>query len=65
MFLQQALNPAPTDPMQAKLIKAMPLLFLFMFHSFPAGLIIYWSFSNIITFLQQLYFTRRLQEKKI
>ncbi len=64
MFLQQALNPAPADPMQAKFLKALPLLFLFLFYSFPAGLIIYWSFSNIITFLQQLYFTRRLQQLK-
>ena len=64
MYLQQLLNPAPTDPFQAKFIKAMPLFFLFMFHSFPAGLMIYWSFSNSITFLQQLYFTRKLQHLK-
>lgn len=64
MFMQQALNPAPSDPMQAKFMKALPLLFLFLFYSFPAGLIIYWSFSNLITFLQQFYFTRKLQHLK-
>lgn len=64
MYMQQSLNPPMADPMQAKFMKALPFLFLFMFHSFPAGLIIYWSFSNIITFSQQFYFTRKLQHLK-
>ena len=59
MFLQQLVSPAPTDPMQAKVMRFLPLLFLFMFYSFPAGLIIYWTFSNLLTFSQQFYFTRR------
>lgn len=63
MYLQQMLNPAPADPIQAKVMRLLPLFFLFMFHSFPAGLMVYWSFSNSFTFLQQLYFTRNLAHK--
>lgn len=53
MFVQQKFNPKPADPMQAKMMSFMPLIFLFMFSNFPAGLIIYWAFNNILTILQQ------------
>jgi YidC/Oxa1 family membrane protein insertase len=53
MFLQQKLSPAPADPVQATLMKFMPLLLLVMLYSLPSGLMIYWSFSNILSILQQ------------
>jgi YidC/Oxa1 family membrane protein insertase len=53
MLLQQQLNPQPTDPIQEKVFKLMPLIFLFMLASFPAGLILYWICSNIFSVTQQ------------
>lgn len=64
MYMQQAISPQPADPTQAKVMKLLPLLFIFLFHSFPAGLIIYWTFSNLLTFSQQYYFTRNADDKK-
>lgn len=58
MYIQQQLTPTPSDPMTAKMMKAMPFIFLFMFASFPSGLVIYWCCSNILTIIQQLYFLR-------
>ena len=54
MFIQQKLNPEPTDPVQAKVMKFLPVMFLFMFASFPSGLVLYWSWSNVLSILQQL-----------
>ncbi len=54
MFIQQRLNPEPADPVQAKVMKFLPLIFLFMFSSFPSGLVIYWTWSNILSILQQV-----------
>jgi YidC/Oxa1 family membrane protein insertase len=53
MFFQQKLNPPPPDPMQAKMFQFMPIIFTFMLASFPAGLVIYWSWNNTLTILQQ------------
>jgi YidC/Oxa1 family membrane protein insertase len=53
MILQQKMNPEPSDPVQAKMMKFLPLIFVFMFSSFPAGLIIYWAWNNILSILQQ------------
>ncbi len=53
MYLQQSMNPAPSDPVQAKVMKFLPLIFLFMFASFPAGLVIYWAWNNILSVAQQ------------
>ncbi len=53
MWLQQKLNPAPTDPTQAAIFAWMPWIFMFMLGSFASGLIIYWIANNIITFVQQ------------
>ncbi len=58
MFIQQRLNPKPADPTQALFMSFMPLIFLFMFSSFPAGLLIYWSWSNILSICQQLYLNK-------
>jgi YidC/Oxa1 family membrane protein insertase len=53
MFLQQKLNPAPADPVQAKMMMALPLVFTFMLGQFPAGLVIYWSWNNLLSIAQQ------------
>jgi YidC/Oxa1 family membrane protein insertase len=58
LFLQQGLNPQPTDPTQAKVMKILPLIFLFMFASFPSGLVLYWSWSNILSITQQILIKR-------
>lgn len=53
MYLQQKMSQAPADPMQAQMMRFMPLIFLVMFSSFPAGLLIYWSWNNILSIIQQ------------
>ena len=53
MYLQQKLNPAPPDPLQAKIMTFLPLIFLFLFATFPAGLVIYWTWNNILSIAQQ------------
>ena len=53
MFVQMKLNPAPPDPTQAMLFTWMPIVFTFMMASFPAGLVIYWSWNNLLSILQQ------------
>ncbi len=58
MFLQQKMSPQPTDPVQAQVMKFMPLMFLFMFSGFPAGLLIYWSWNNILSIVQQVYINK-------
>ncbi len=59
MFLQQKLNPPPPDPVQAKLFQFMPIIFTFMLSSFPAGLVIYWSWNNLLTIAQQWMIQRQ------
>ena len=59
MFLQTKLNPAPTDPMQAKMFTFMPLIFTFMLATFPAGLVIYWTWNNLLSVTQQYLIMRR------
>jgi YidC/Oxa1 family membrane protein insertase len=58
--IQTALNPLPPDPMQAKLMWIMPLVFSVMFFSFPAGLVLYWITNNTLTILQQAYINHSL-----
>lgn len=58
MFLQQKMSPEPADPIQAQVMKFMPLMFLVMFSSFPAGLLIYWSWNNILSIIQQYYINK-------
>jgi YidC/Oxa1 family membrane protein insertase len=59
MYLQQRMSPAPADPTQAQVMKFMPLMFLFMFSTFPSGLLIYWTWNNILSIVQQYYITRK------
>lgn len=61
MFLQQRMSPEPTDAIQAQVIKFMPLIFLVMFSSFPVGLLIYWSWNNILSIIQQYYINKLSQ----
>ncbi|UFN50528.1 membrane protein insertase YidC [Roseomonas sp. OT10] len=58
MYVQYKLNPTPPDPIQAKLFAFMPLIFTFMLASFPAGLVIYWSWNNLLSVSQQYYISR-------
>jgi YidC/Oxa1 family membrane protein insertase len=53
MFLQYKLNPTPPDPVQARIFAWMPLIFTFMLASFPAGLVIYWTWNNLLSIAQQ------------
>ena len=53
MYLQQKLNPAPTDKTQAQIFAWMPWVFMFMLGSFASGLVLYWITNNTITFIQQ------------
>jgi YidC/Oxa1 family membrane protein insertase len=53
MFLQQKLNPQPVDPIQARMFMFLPIVFTYMLSSFPAGLVIYWSWNNLLSIAQQ------------
>jgi len=59
MVIQQQQSPPPPDPAQAKVMKLMPFFFLFLFSAFPAGLVIYYSWSNTLSILQQWYIKKR------
>jgi len=59
MFLQQKLNPPPPDPTQARLFQLMPIIFTFMLARFPAGLVIYWTWNNLLSIAQQWVIMRR------
>ena len=62
MFIQQQLNPTPPDPMQAKVLKMLPIIFTFFFLWFPAGLVLYWVVNNILSIAQQWYITRQIEK---
>ena len=55
MFVQMSLNPPPPDPIQAKVFKFMPLFFTFLLATFPAGLVIYWTWNNVLSIIQQWF----------
>ncbi|MFO1153958.1 MAG: membrane protein insertase YidC [Rhodospirillales bacterium] len=59
MFLQQKLNPQPPDPVQARIFMILPVVFTFMLAHFPAGLVIYWTWNNILSIIQQWVIMRR------
>ena len=63
MFLQQKLNPAPPDPIQAKMFMALPVVFTFMLAQFPAGLVIYWAWNNVLSIAQQRFIMWRMGVK--
>jgi YidC/Oxa1 family membrane protein insertase len=59
MWLQMKMNPAPTDPVQQQVFAWMPLIFTFMLASFPAGLVIYWAWNNLLSVTQQYFIMRK------
>ncbi len=59
MFIQQKMTPTAGDPMQAKIMLLMPVIFTVMFLNFPSGLVIYWLFNNILSIGQQYYINKR------
>jgi len=61
MFFQQKLNPAPPDPMQAKIMTAMPIMFTAMFAFFPSGLVLYWLTNSLLSIAQQWKINRAAQ----
>jgi len=62
MFIQQRLNPPPPDPVQAKVMMALPFIFTLFFAFFPAGLVLYWVSNSVISILQQWIITRRIEK---
>lgn len=60
MFVQQKLNPPPPDPMQAKMMQYMPIMFTFFFLWFPAGLVLYYIVNNVLSIGQQYIITKRI-----
>jgi YidC/Oxa1 family membrane protein insertase len=60
MFLQQKLNPAPADPIQAKIFLLMPVFFTIFLANFPVGLVIYWTWNNLLSITQQYVIMRRM-----
>jgi len=64
MIIQQTQSPPPPDPVQAKIMKLLPFFFLYLFSSFPAGLVIYWSWSNTLSILQQWYIKEKHSSDK-
>ena len=65
MFIQQKLNPAPTDPMQAKIFMFFPLFLTVILAPFPSGLVIYWTVNNVLTMAQQYVIMKRTAVKTV
>ncbi len=64
MFLQTRLNPTPPDPIQARMMQIMPIVFSIFFFFFPAGLVLYWLVNNVLSIAQQWWINRSLAEAK-
>jgi YidC/Oxa1 family membrane protein insertase len=62
MFFQQMLNPQPADPMQAKMMKLMPIIFTVFMLFFPSGLVLYWIVNNLLTIIQQRYVNHQIEK---
>jgi len=62
MIVQTRLNPEPPDPVQAKVMKVMPIAFSIFFFFFPAGLVLYWLVNNILSIAQQWHITHKLEQ---
>jgi len=65
MYIQQKLNPAPPDPIQAKIFMFFPFFLTVLLASFPSGLVIYWSVNNVLTMAQQYVIIRRTKVKTV
>ncbi|GAB6139993.1 membrane protein insertase YidC [Methylosoma difficile] len=64
MKIQQGLNPAPIDPVQAKVMRMFPIVFTVFFLFFPAGLVLYWVINNTLSILQQTYITKQIAKNE-
>lgn len=64
MFLQMQLNPTPPDPVQAKVMKILPIMFTFFFLWFPAGLVLYWLSNNVLSMAQQFWIYRQIDKEQ-
>lgn len=64
MFFQQHLNPQPTDPMQAKVMKLMPIIFTAFMLFFPAGLVLYWTVNNLFSMAQQYLINKKVEKEQ-
>ncbi len=62
MFIQQKLNPAPIDPVQAQIMRLFPVVFTIFFAFFPAGLVLYWVVNNTLSIIQQWFITRQIEK---
>jgi len=65
MIIQTKLNPEPPDPVQAKVMKIMPVAFSIFFFFFPAGLVLYWLVNNVLSILQQWHINRVLERGNV
>ena len=65
MIIQTSLNPAPTDPVQAQVMKVMPIMFSIFFFFFPAGLVLYWLVNNILSIAQQWYINKMIHAEAL
>ena len=62
MFIQFKLNPTPPDPMQARVMQLMPVIFTVFFLWFPAGLVLYWLVNNVLSIAQQYVITKQIEK---
>jgi YidC/Oxa1 family membrane protein insertase len=62
MYVQQKLNPAPPDPIQAKVMMSLPFVFTIFFAFFPSGLVLYWVVNNLLSIAQQWYITDKIEK---
>lgn len=63
MVIQQRMNPQPADPAQAKVMMIMPIMFTYLFASFPAGLVVYWTWNNLLSMAQQWLITKQMSNR--
>lgn len=63
MYVQSKLNPAPPDPVQAKIMMSLPFIFTVFFAFFPSGLVLYWTVNNVLSIAQQWYITRTIDKE--
>ena len=63
MYVQSKLNPAPPDPVQAKIMMSLPFIFTVFFAFFPSGLVLYWTVNNVLSIAQQWYITQSIEKE--
>jgi YidC/Oxa1 family membrane protein insertase len=60
MWFQQRLNPPPADPIQARIMQMLPVVFTVFFLWFPSGLVLYWVTNNVLSIAQQVYINKKI-----